>query len=431
MFATTAAPGSPIDPAADVRVALSPVPDGLEPAWARRESAGGGVSGTLQLFAADGTTWDTGPWVLVATGAQARQVWFRRPPVAVSTDAGTGWVGASGWGDETTVLDPTDSLPSSIAVVTKGLEPGAGASIGAMVGVDGNTVNVPASAVPGMHSIDPGPVARWFGGSSSTSGQIMYGGSTYVQVESTLRDGSSGSTFDGRYFLSGVRYLTIGGHPAVAGMLHLGRNEQPVVTWTTADRVIIVSGDDGTLDELIDLADDVVLPTDPAWRDALWEDAAGASIETEVAEGTMPRNRLAQRPGSEAGEWSFSASAIDSQAIAWTAQLDAPGSTIGFRASVALPGPALDVQVSRGQRSQDFAVMAFAAAEATSTGALLRLTVDGATHEVALHPPEDATDLPGLLVAGIARPWTAGGFTVELVAADGTVIATRSDADVP
>jgi hypothetical protein len=425
------------DPATDPRVLLLDVPAGFVPASVGTSPAADGAVDALnrQLFSLPTSTWSAGPWVLVDASASAVQ--FTRPTTTTNVNGTAATVGRSLPGDESVVVG---TGAGAYSVTTKGLPAGSAIAIaGAVatavhVGAGSSadlTSSIPASALPAGMAPFPGDLDLWLGGPGTAgSAWVTYTApdASGFNVYSTITGEGADPVDDGAFLLDDLAYLIVDGARAVAGTSTYAGQTTQVVIEEVDGRTLVLSGVDADRDALVRAAASAVFPSDPNWSDDGW--AALSDHEDpspQIDQATVERG-LTVGDDAHARVW---AAKVGDRYV-WT--VDAIGTYIGRQTATELPMLQLAAStVWPTDPDGTFHVAAIAVGDGSLAGASLHLTVGTAGQQVVvpLHAIDDSADFDGDVGAAVVIPWPDGGVTAELIAGDGTVLATTTDADLP
>lgn len=426
----------------DLRVLVNTVPDGYEVTGATADGGGGPVespegAGSYQLFVGDGATWSTGQWLLVAAGEPdfgfGYNFQFTRPPTDTTVNGMPASTGRGTVGDELTMVRDEREM---VVVAGRGLPMGATTSIAASVSTEGGVLSLAASAVPAGLTLHPVHDPRqWFlGWTSGAGGVVGYqstDGTTYIQVAVSALDPADTTLVDAAFFLDDLRYAVVRGEEALAGTYGWsGDWPVRVVLWEEGERRFTVTTfGRSTIDDALTFAASVMTPDDPIWRDRRWDDALDDARQCCTTSDDLDPVTVEQAAVGNAA-WTVDASVYGDQ-LQWTFW----SHRNGFGDSATISAPMLEVGTSYvGWEQAEMYVGVLAIVDQSMPGAVLRLSLSGSdprTVEVPLHAVAASDELAPYLIGATVLPWIDGGFTAELVATDGTVIATRTDADLP
>jgi hypothetical protein len=382
--------------------------------------------GGFQLFAAPGSTWANGPWVAVDTTGMAAQ--FVGPPTVEQIGPWSALVGPGVIGDRTVVLSSAEPV---VTVVTLGLAAEATTAIAAALVVAGAPdhpiVAIPATALPAGMVLFVGDALPWAFDTGNDAVSASYARPDGALIRISTREVEPGDhpLDDAVFFLSDVRYASVGAAPAVAGRRSTGTD---AVVWTRDDQLLVVTSVGASASEQLDAASSAVLLGDAGFSDDAWDDAANAG-GIEIDQATI-------QSGVPVGDTNGTVWATMSNGwLSWW--LSSRDSTVyRIEALGGLPMLRIAVEPLAPDRlGAGFTVVAMALGDASLQGATLRLRAGDelapAGDEAALHGIIDATAFAGMWGAAASVKWTAGGVTAELIAADGvTVLATATEADL-
>jgi hypothetical protein len=431
--AATEAPAAAgaIDPADDMRAILAPVPDGFHASSASLQPSVDGsfappVSGA-QLFVGADATWSAGPWVLITGPTGFSTSSFTHPPTTIDVNGQPGQVGPADIGDEMTAFG-TDGRFA--VVTTKGLAAGSSTTIAAALTIDGASTSISASALPGMTPYDADATSWWVSGMlDGPFGSIGYSNDDGTKdLWFTIRPASANpGWFEAApFFLDDITYATVDGNVAIAGTRAGFGAAFPVVVWRTGGRDVSLWYTGMTTDEALAAAASLVVPTDLLWSDEAWQRAEAPEADESRAPDTV------DLPVGTAntGAWTGNVSVVNGSASWWM-----NGSQAGFGNGAPLAPTFLQVgasTLSPGQTGEMYAGAIALVDASVPAATLLITTTSGTTVGGPLAPLADRSNLLGgpRLGAAMVFPWTEGGFTAQLIAADGTVLATQTDGDL-
>lgn len=424
----------------DFRFALAEVPEGfrvteanvISPDTTWMPAAG------ATLFAADGATWDTGPWLMVLANRRDRgsmlTYQFSRPPTTVPIGTATGRVGVAYGGLELTTFAVAGT---DVSVVARGVDPLATVAVAETLTVVDGGASIPAEALPsGMRARPDLDVVRWEAGWRPTvRASVSYedperGIWLSITAGAVTDDGWIDSA---GFFLSDLRYTLADGGAGVAGRYRSGYGGDPPAwaIWQHNGREYVAYSYGMEVDELLGHVGNVIQVGDDGWNDGRWAELREAATDCCSYPPAEPTVYDEVAVASDDGEWTAT---IDVGSYAnWTITKDASnGAVYGFGLSAIEGTPALRVNAGAdwSGADQSFHVMAVVLVDRGMLGTRLQLTTTGS---VGTTVAIDVTPVDGTpyLSAAAVLPWIDGGFVAQLVGPDGQVLAVQTDADLP
>jgi hypothetical protein len=426
----------------DYRFALAATPDGFEANGA--DVSPGDLDDWMMpagptLFAADGTSWQTGPWLTIASGNDqtgiAYMFPFVRPPMSYMVGDVEARTGASVDGVEVTSLRRGANV---VEIAARGLDPLATAAVAQALQLTDDGIAIPDAAIPtGLRPRPDIDVTSWdWGWTPGIRANVSYGSierSAWMSFAVRDREEESGPLTSAPYFLTDVRYLVVGHGSGIAGTYDRpGGDPTQYAIWQTADREYIANATGMDLDELIGYAGQIVQPGDLEWRSGLWDDlreevqdCCRGGLETPMYSVEVPIASVGD------GAWFVNAD-VQAGSVGWNFTHGGPRGD-GFGVSSPLGAPVLRVGSRYGWAGApaEFPAGAIAIVDRSMVGTVLRLTTTGSqpeTIEIRLEPV-DGDLLAPYLVGAAVLPWLDGGFVAQLIAPDGQTIAVQTDAD--
>lgn len=367
--------------------------------------------------------------------------WFGRPARSVDVNGRRGLRAPVRQGMLGTVFLDGDDV---VNVVSAGLDLAQHESVANSVEVAGGTVTVANGALPpGVVEVDGADYARFenhlYGTSWEAGNAYYYGPDGYDLLDAAVvpvdADDIDRFAEGVRFFLAHAETVLVRGVTATVGTYEPGVE---VITWLEGDLQVTLMGRGVGRDELVAAAGTVHLGGDADWADDEW-DAALADVERYPADGFEqgpdPVGDVDGGTLSVGGLWTVNAeteAGVEGPAaVHWRMRVS--GATgedlVGQTEDVTSTAPSIQLSwVSTWELEPRYYVAALAIGGIELRGASLRLTADGDPNApllVELHP---VVGLEGLVMAGAVTQWTST-FTAELVAADGTVLATVTDLD--
>ncbi len=396
------------------------------------------------LFAPLGASAASGPWLLVTAADRDMglqyQYTFNRPPTDLAIGGYPAQAGsATGGFDQLVVRRET----ATMIVLSRGLDTATVGAIAEAVSFDDEVIDVPGSALPaGFLPIDATSLDMWTGGwQPGVRSQIgLISADPGPMISIAARPTRPGPTPDAaaRFFLDDLHYVTVGGHRGVAGVQGFDRYfvGMRLVVWHDGERELILSAPASmSLGQALEVAGNVITAGDERWSDELWDEAY--SDAAECCDSFPPDAEDSSVTGFPAlaapddGRWLLDLYPSRA-ALGW----DVLNDRTRIGGAMDLRAPTLDVAPSYITAFDDAIpyVGAFALLDRSQAGAVLRLTTNGSSPqsvEIALRPVDGSDPLAPFIAAGALLPWTDGGFVARVIAPDGTVILTQSDADLP
>lgn len=447
---TTAAPaangstpggGAVVDEAdEDFRFALAEVPEGfrvteanvISPDTTWMPAAG------ATLFAADGATWDTGPWLMVLANRRDRgtvlSYQFSRPPTSVPIGPAAGRVGVAHGGLELTTFAVADT---DVSVVARGVDPLTTVAVAETLTVVDGGASIPAEALPsGMRARPDLDVVRWEAGWRPTvRASVSYedperGIWLSITAGAVTDDGWIDSA---GFFLSDLRYTLAGGDTGVAGRYRSGYGGDPPAwaIWQHNGHEYVAYSYGMDVDELLGHVGNVTQVGDDGWHDGRWAELREAATDCcsyPPAESTV-YDEVAV--ASDDGEWTAT---IDvGPSVNWAITEDASNGAVfglGLDATEGAPALRVDAAADWWGADQTFHVMAVVLVDRGMLGTRLQLTTTGSVG-TTIAIDLAAVDGTPYLSAAAVLPWVDGGFVAQLVGPDGQVLAVQTDADLP
>jgi hypothetical protein len=427
--------------ATDYRFVLTDAPEGFAPMGVDELTGDDSAyPAPPMLFAADGTTWATGPWLLISSGGEYSPgviFPFTRPTITWALDDGEAETGPGAGGVEVTTF-ARDGREASVA--GRGLDGLTTAAVAAQLAVNDDTLGIPDAAIPaGLRArpdIDVTPWEwQWVPGTRTSVSYGSIDGDGWMTVNVRPRGLAPDVFGAATYLLSDVRYLVVGGATAIAGT-YPARFGDPVqyVVWQLADREYVAMGTGIALDELIASVGSVAQPGDPAWRQDRWDDLRTAVRQCcNDPRGDSPTGPPALVPSASADDrWDVEVR-VDGDTVRWDGSSPGGGDFVGVATPAGAPLLRIGTRARWPGMPAEFPVIAVALVDRSMRGSTLRLTTTGSTAqtvEVALQPLDHAALAP-YLAGAVVVPWLDGGFVAQLIAPDGQTIAVQTDADLP
>jgi hypothetical protein len=429
----------------ELRVLLREPPPGFRLTDVRQaEAAQVQPRATATLYAAHGASATEGEWVLAVCSPPAGRlpldVGFRRPSRPTSIGAADGAVGWASFGDETTAFD---HAAGRVTLTARGLAPGLTEQLAHHAAVQGGVVQLAAADVPtGLTAhtawrlppglvlgrglvADAGQPDGWYAAYRADDGATID-----LAVSRIAPDDTPAVPEISRFVLADPETAIVRGHEAV-----IGRAGPSIwVVWTEGTSLLTVSMSGADADAALRAAETVRLGADADWDESQWPPSGevGGSdlIDRIVGRGTL----------SGATSWWDVTAAIDGTEVVWAlrtghnavaaleqrAPISSPLTLIATGQQMYTRDP---VGADAGELSDWYAV-ALAVGDAGLAGARLRLTTDGASPATTEAPLDAVRGIDGSVVAALVLPWTQH-YTVEVIAADGTVLASAADTDRP
>ena len=431
----------------DYRFALTETPEGFEVQGADEidvdESVRWPQPQSPVIFAADGTTWQTGPWLSIAGNngqfGPISMFPFVRPPITYTVGDAEARTGTSTDGVEVTTLQRGASF---VEIAARGLDPLATAAVANALQLTADGTSIPDDAIPaGLRLRGNIDVLPWdWGWTPDSRANVNYGipgGSSWMSFSAGTLDAASQRIESAPYFLTDIRYISIRGNAGIAGTYqHSFGDTTQYAIWRLADREYVASATGMSLDDLIQYAGLVVQPGDPQWRGDMWDDLqdeAGACCTESPGTGGAISPEQVPIASVEDVEWRAEVTVFE-QSISWNLTRGLPATDgLGFESP--LGAPVLRVASRYGWLGgpDEFPAAAVAVVDHSMVGSVLRLTTTGSqpqTVQITLQPVGHDVLAP-YLVGAVVLPWLDGGFVAQLIAPDGQTIAIQTDADLP
>jgi hypothetical protein len=438
---TTAPPPIRASAGDERRVMLREPPAGFELTDVREVHSGQvQPPATATLYARLRPSATEGEWVLAVLSPPASRlpldVGFRRPSRTASLGATAGAVGWGSFGDETTAFDDAQGR---VALTARGLEPGLTEVLARRVRIERGVVQLAAADLPAglvehaVWRLPPGlAFGRGLGGHAGeadgwhASYRAGDGGAIDVAA-SQIAPAEVGTVASiSRFLLADAGTASVRGHAAV-----VGRSGRSIwVVWTEGATLVTVSISGVEPAAAVQVAAMVRLGSDGDWDEPAWP-PTGQLVGGDLIGRIVGRGGL-----SGATSWWDVTAVIDGSEVVWALRtghnaaaaveqrtpISSPLTLIASGQQMYTRDP---IGADAGELSDWYAV-ALAVGDPGLAGARLRLTTDGpvpATSEAALHA---VRGVEGHVVAALVLPWT-DHYTVEVVAADGEVLASATD----
>jgi hypothetical protein len=441
---TTTSPAPVLASATDERrVLLTEPPAGFHLVAARQTGAGHvQPRATAVLHARPGASIDDGEWLLAVFSPSAARlpldIGFRRPSEATSVGAVAGVVGRGAVGDETTAFDHPQGR---VTLTARGLAPGATEALARHARIDQGVVRVAGAELPaGLDAHAPWRLPRGLAIARDLAAdtgepdgwhaayRAADGAAIEVAVSAITPDEGEAIAPISRFLLAGATEATVRGYVATVGH---ARGSVWVV-WTEGSTLVTVSVTGRDAAAAVQVAGTVRLGSDVSWDESAWL----ASAQLQRGDPTM---RIVGRGAlSGATSWWDVTAAIDGNEIVWALRTGHNvAESIGESAPITSPLTLIaagrqmftrdPIGADAGEISDWYAV-AVAVGDAGLAGATLRLTADGRTPVTLEAALKAVRGFDGRVVAALAVPWTEH-YTVEVIGADGAVLATVTDTD--
>lgn len=425
---------APIATDAALHLVLGAPPAGAQVVDAFVTGSDGGSNVGLRptLYAGDDATIGRGPWLMIRSVEEpdARiDLGFVTPPASIDVNGTPALLGRGRYADELLAMRKQGF---SVEISAHGLPAGTVEAAARRLVISGSGVLLRRSAVPaGMEVVrgeNPIEFLDRIGGQPPATGSITYevGDATVLAAVSRLPvDQITETKRVATVALDGAHDATVRGRSAVVGT-RPDLRDSIVVVWTEANRRFVVQG--SGLDEatVLALADSLRTSGDGGWDGAAWDQAVAAARQraTTVDADAGPTRRI-----DGDGSWSVSVALDPATHHAVWEFHDGLGTT-SIRSTDTLPAFVVATvrELTASTEPAPWHIGVGAMVDASHGAATLRLTVTDAVStplstEVALHAVEG---LDGVIAAGVMLPWT-DAYTAELLAADGTVLASASD----
>jgi hypothetical protein len=396
------------------------------------------------LFAADDSSWQTGPWLTITSGNEqttgiATMFPFTRPAMPYTIGDAEARTGLSIDGIEVTTLRQGATV---VEIGARGLDPLATAAVAQAIQVADGGIAVPDAAIPaGLRPRPEIDVATWHYGAWSPDqrANVSFGAPAqdgWIGFAALPQGGAAGVLAAAPFFLGDLRYVVVGAGAGVAGSFDAG-GPDPIhhVVWQLADRDYVATATGVGLDELIGYAASVLQSGDPDWRTSMWDD-----LRDDARDCCQQSPFLPYRPVevpvaiAEGAEWRTEAAVMQAGSVDWNFTLGGVnGDGFGMRSPVGAPVLRVGSRYGGIGQPAEFPAAAVAIVDRTMVGAVLRLSTTGSqpqTISVTLQPVDDDALQP-YLVGAVVLPWLDGGFVAQLIAPDGQTIAVQTDADLP
>lgn len=426
----------------DYRFALPAAPDGFEVTSAEeiQQTEEWPLPITPALFAADGSTWQSGPWLTIAGGDESTGGWFAmfpftRPPIIYTIGDVEARTGGSVQGVEVTTLMRGGRR---VEIAARGLDPLTTAAVAHALQWTDTGHTIPGAAIPAVlrsrSDLDVTPWAMgWAPGARATVSYQAVERPAWLGFGVRPLGAAPALSTSAPYFLTDLRYLVVRGGTGVAGTFEGGPNDPThYVIWEIADREYVATATGIALDELISYAATVVQPGDPGWRADLWDEMQVDARNCCDARSGEVSEYVDTPIVSADGGWRAEAAA-QGASVSWNFTESTTGDAFGVQSPLGAPVLQVGSRYGWAYIPDEFPAAAVALVDRSMVGAMLRLTTTGSqpqTVEVRLEPVEDDMLAPYLTAAAVL-PWLDGGFVAQLIGPDGQTIAVQTDADLP